>query len=87
MKPKRFDPVVSRVKLNPEQAVLACACHTHEAERYLDWGDGSRHGRPGATHYKVCGAVSPKGVSSEPQCVNHTSSFGVATSKGGGATS
>lgn len=25
-KPK-FDPVVTRVKLNPEQAVLACSCY------------------------------------------------------------
>jgi len=26
-KPK-FKPVITRVKLNPEQAVLTCACHT-----------------------------------------------------------
>jgi hypothetical protein len=27
MKPKpRFNPVITRVKLNPEQAILACAC-------------------------------------------------------------
>ncbi len=26
-KPK-FKPVISRVKLNPEQAVLACSCYT-----------------------------------------------------------
>jgi hypothetical protein len=26
-KPK-FDPIVTRVKLNPEQAVLACSCYS-----------------------------------------------------------
>lgn len=27
----RFDPVISRVKLNPEQAVLACQCYSLRA--------------------------------------------------------
>lgn len=30
IKPK-FDPVISRVKLNPEQAVLACQCYSVRA--------------------------------------------------------
>lgn len=26
-KKKKFKPTITRVKLNPEQAVLSCACH------------------------------------------------------------
>lgn len=40
-KPK-FKPVITRVKLNPEQAVLWCACHT--GTRVLDLGRSGTYG-------------------------------------------
>jgi hypothetical protein len=33
-KPK-FKPKITRIKLNPEQAVLACACHT--GSQLISW--------------------------------------------------
>jgi len=30
-KKKKFKPVITRVKLNPEQAVLSCACYSVSA--------------------------------------------------------
>jgi hypothetical protein len=47
-KPK-FKPVITRVKLNPEQAVLACACYStgktyisYVGDRYTSYCDAGR---------------------------------------------
>jgi len=37
-KPK-FNPVITRIKLNPEQAVLACSCYTNR-RAYEQYGYG-----------------------------------------------
>lgn len=44
-KKPRFRPEITRVKLNPEQAVLACSC-------YQGWYDTGRGGR--STMRSVC---------------------------------
>ena len=45
-KPK-FKPEIRRIKLNPEQAVLACNCHTGG----VTWGANNQSlGRPYFTH-------------------------------------
>ncbi len=50
---KKFEPVITRVKLNPEQAVLQCACYTGQS-----WTTVAAN--KGASQYRPCGITSPK---------------------------
>lgn len=34
VKKERFEPVITRIKLNPEQAVLTCNCHSVGRKTY-----------------------------------------------------
>lgn len=64
-KPK-FKPEITQVKLNPEQAVLECACYD---EGHGIGGDGLRVNRPAGWHF-VCNGwpnFNPKG-----KCYNIT---------------
>lgn len=38
-KKKKFKPVITRVKLNPEQAVLVCSCYDISMAAYEDYSD------------------------------------------------
>jgi hypothetical protein len=44
-KPK-FKPVIARIKLNPEQAVLACTCF----DTALHWYGNTQYARAGIVH-------------------------------------
>ena len=44
-KKKKFKPVITRVKLNPEQAVLQCSCWNDNFQH----GGGTFHGGPNAS--------------------------------------
>lgn len=37
IKKKKFKPVITRVKLNPEQAVLTCACYNLSRGAWGGW--------------------------------------------------
>ena len=78
-KPK-FKPVITRVKLNPEQAVLSCNCYYFGVR----WA-GAMLADPPLTGIGYCNAGS-KITDSSYRCVALSGAFGaVATS--GGATS
>lgn len=54
---KKFDPVVSRIRLNPEQAVLSCSCYDSNllgAPYPEAWG-----GIPGCMGWKDSGMIHP----------------------------
>ena len=61
-KPK-FKPVITRIKLNPEQAVLACSCYpwgqvlsaTTHYYYYVSPGYVICSGRTFTTHHSTCG--------------------------------
>lgn len=72
-KPK-FDPVITRVKLNPEQAVLSCDC----------WGVGQKawgHVRPAGSDYY---ALSSTGMSCTYDVDGEKWEEGVSTTGSGG---
>lgn len=56
-KKKKFKPTITRVKLNPEQAVLSCTCY--------DGGrDDSGGFDQGSTSNDICSAFSTKSYTS-----------------------
>ena len=66
-KPK-FRPVVTRIKLNPEQAVLACTCVT---AGYQTYAHNMRYTDLFNPSFEVCGRFpgNPRGIGIDVTCV------------------
>jgi hypothetical protein len=64
LKKKKFRPVITRVKLNPEQAVLMCGCYTGW---YKTTDIPTNQGSYGPE--EVCQAVSEKNKAIRVRCL------------------
>jgi hypothetical protein len=53
---KRFNPVITRIKLNPEQSVLSCACYATNLRYYQ-----GAHSYMGSTSLRAGGPHDQRG--------------------------
>lgn len=74
---KKFKPVITRVKLNPEQAVLTCPCYQSSV-----WQDS--YANKGSTLRLGCGTAAPRPTTLRYQCsgTTGTSGFQIGGSSG-----
>lgn len=67
-KKKKFNPAITRVKLNPEQAVLLCACYQSTV-----WNESVTNK---GTSYSACTQVGGRPFSLRAQCVGTVGTAG-----------